>query len=182
MMNNNMGNLGQGFSVDQLPQDDSFDTIPAGWYNAKITESELRDTRAGTGQYIQVRFDITGPQQAGRVMFDNLNIRNPSEVAERIGLQQLNSLLTACGLSSITDTSQLIGHDVQIQVSRTEDSSQYADVNGFRNDVKAYRAVGGGSAAPMPQQQQAQQMQQSPQQMQQQAAQPAPQQTPPWQQ
>src|SRR5690625_5981936 len=97
MMNNNMGNLGQGFSVDQLPQDDSFDTIPAGWYNAKITESELRDTRAGTGQYIQVRFDITGPQQAGRVMFDNLNIRNPSEVAERIRSEEHTSELQSRG-------------------------------------------------------------------------------------
>ena len=150
---NSTGNLGQGFNVNELPESEGgdFSTIPAGTYQASITQSRLETTKAGTGQYIKMRFDITGPTHAGRVLFCNLNIRNPSAKAEQIGLQQLNELMRAIGLASVTDTDQLLGHNLQINVSRPkEDNPQYADADGFRNDIKGFKSMS-GSAAPMPQ-------------------------------
>lgn len=141
-----MAFLGQEFSVDQLPQGDNgnFEPLPAGWYTATITGAELRETKAGTGNYIAVRYDITGPTHQGRVVWQNLNIRNPNPKAEEIGHQQLGDLMRATGVGKITDTDQLIGGSCQIKLSIRKDD-QYGD----SNEVKACKAIS-GSAAPAP--------------------------------
>jgi hypothetical protein len=110
----------------------------------RISESGINNTKAGTGQYIKNRMDVIGPTHSGRVIFSNLNIRNPNPKAEEIGRQQLGDLLRAAGIASLTDTDQLVGAVVQVKLSVKEDE-QY----GAGNEVKAYKATD-GSAAPMP--------------------------------
>lgn len=110
--------------------------------------AELKDTKAGTGQYISVRYDITGPTCQGRVVFGNLNIRNPSPKAEEIGRQQLGSLLRAIGVREIKDTDQLIGGQLEIKLS-VRKSEEYGD----SNDVKAFKALSGSAIPSAPTQQ-----------------------------
>ena len=71
-----MGFLGETFDINDIPEAEKreFEPVPAGWYTATIANAELRDTKAGTGKYISVRFDITGPEHQGRVVFTNLKI------------------------------------------------------------------------------------------------------------
>lgn len=141
-----MAFLGQEINVNDLPKgDNNFDPIPAGWYSATIAGAEVKPTKAGTGRYISVRFDITGPTHQGRVMFTNLNIQNPSPKAEEIGLQQLGSVLLAIGIAKIKDSDQLIGGNLQIKVT-VKDDPQYGRPG---NEVKAYRAIA-GSMPPAP--------------------------------
>ena len=135
-----MAFLGQTYAVKDIPEQDGFDPIPAGWYNAKITEAEVKSTKAGTGSYIKVRYDITGPTHQGRVIYGNINLSNPNQQAEQIGIQQLGSLARAIGLEVISDSDQLINRDVQIKLSIKKDTSgQYND----SNDVKGFKAVDG---------------------------------------
>ncbi len=113
-----MAQLRETFSVDTLPQSDrSYDPLPAGWYDAEIAGAEIRQTKAGTGEYIAVRYDITGPTHAGRVIFGNLNISNANPTAEKIGKQQLGELMLAIGLKNVSDTDQLIGHHCSIKLA-----------------------------------------------------------------
>jgi hypothetical protein len=147
--------LDQTFSVETLPQSEDYSVIPAGWYHASITDASVEPTKAGTGQYIKVRFDITGPSHQGRVVFTNLNIRNPNPKAEEIGQQQLNSLLRSIGVPSISDTDQLIGGNCQIKVT-VKNSEQY----GEGNEIKGFKAIQG--SAPPPPMQQAAPAQQAP--------------------
>lgn len=132
------------FSVDTLPEAQSYEPVPAGWYTASITQAEVKSTKAGTGQYIAVRFDITGPSAQGRVVFTNFNIRNPNPKAEEIGLQHLNGLLRSIGLASISDTDQLLGGNCQIKVAVKKDEE-----HGDGNEVKGFKAIQ-GSAPPPP--------------------------------
>lgn len=133
-----MANLGEQFSVDTLPQDEgSFDPVPAGDYTVTINEANLQDTKARTGQMIKMRLDIVAPSHEGRVLWANLNIRNPSETAERIGRQQLNSIMQAIGLQSIQDTDELVGGTLSVKVSIRQ-SEQY----GAQNEVKAFKPAG----------------------------------------
>lgn len=113
-----MAFLGETFNQQDLPQDQGgFDPLPEGWYTATISGAELKDTKAMTGQYIAVKYDITGPTHQGRVVFGNLNIRNPNPKAEEIGRQQLGELMRAIGLPSVQDTDQLIGGSLQIKLT-----------------------------------------------------------------
>jgi hypothetical protein len=137
-----MAQLPETFSADALPVSDrNFEPLPAGWYTAVVNGAEIKNTKAGTGQYIAIRYDITGPSHQGRVVFGNLNIKNPNPKAEEIGRQQLGELMRAIGLATVQDTDQLIGGQLQIKLEIRE-SEQY----GASNDVKGYKA--NGSAPP----------------------------------
>ncbi len=136
-----MANLGEIFDVEFLPQGKtSFDPIPAGWYTATIASAEVKATKNGTGQYIAIRYDVTGPTHQGRVIFGNLNIRNASPKAEEIGRQQLGELCRAIGLAKVGDTDQLVGHGLSIKVD-IEKSEQYGD----KNQVRGFKPVAGGA-------------------------------------
>ncbi len=134
-----MAFLNETFDVNELPQGNgNFDPLPPGWYHANITGAELKSTKAGNGQYIAVRYDITGPTHQGRVVFGNLNIKNPNPKAEEIGRQQLGEIMRAIGLAKVTDTDQLIGGSLQIKLEIRQQEGYEPS-----NDVKGYKATSG---------------------------------------
>ena len=134
--------MGFTFKLDDLPTSTSSDPIPAGWYTAKITEAEEKDTKAGDGQYIKLRFDITGPSHEGRVVFTNLNHQNKNSKAVEIALSHLRQIMVAGGLREVTHSDQLIGLDIAIKVSIRK-SAEYGD----QNDIKEYKPVGSAPAS-----------------------------------
>lgn len=135
-----MAFLDQEFNVDSMPVGNgNFDPLPDGWYTATISGAELKATKAGDGEYIAVKYTVTGPTHQGRVVFGNLNIKNPSQKAEEIGRQQLREVMLAIGLPKVRDTDKLIGGQLSIKLSvRT---GEYAG-----NEVKGYKAIGGAPA------------------------------------
>ena len=140
-----MGFLGETIDLNDIPVSEKrdFEPVPAGWYTVAIAGAELRDTKAGTGKYISVRFDITGPEHQGRVVFTNLNTRNPNPKAEEIGRQQLGEIMRAIGVQKLEDTDELIGGNLSIKVTVKNDPTY-----GPGNEVKGFKAVD-GSAPPI---------------------------------
>lgn len=155
-----MALLNQTFEAAQLPESQSFDQLPAGVYHVSIDEAEVCNTKAGTGQYIKLKLNVNGPTHQGRIIFCNINFRNPNPKAEEIGLSQLRSLMAAIGIATLKDTDQLLGANLSVKVNIKKDE-EYGD----RNEVKQFKAYGGGSQAPsmggssMPMNQAAQQQQ-----------------------
>lgn len=138
-----MAFLNETFEADNLPQGNSYEALPAGWYNVNVTGAELKNTKAGNGQYIAVRYDVTGPTHQGRVVFGNLNIKNHNPQAEEIGRQQLGELMRAIGLARVTDTDQLIGGSLQIKLEIRQQEGYEPS-----NDVKGYKATSGSVPTP----------------------------------
>ena len=127
----------------EASSEDQFSPIPAGWYTAVVSSARIQTTKAGTGEYISVRLDITGPESEGRVVFTNLNIRNPSPKAEEIGRQQLGEMMRAIGLSKINDTDQLLGGNLEVKITVRDDPNW-----GPGNNVKAFKAIKGSTLPP----------------------------------
>jgi hypothetical protein len=146
-----MSFFGEEFTVDTLPvSDNKFEPLPAGWYTATITGAEVKKTKAGTGEKIDMKYTITGPTHQGRIIFGNLNIRNPNPKAEEIARQQLGEIMRAIGLSKISDSDQLIGGNLQIKltIKKSEEYGDSNDVNGFKAiDGKAVNIVAGKPAS-----------------------------------
>lgn len=139
-----MATLGFTVNAQDLPEDQgSFDPIPAGSYNVRIADASLEKTKAGDGQYIKLRLDVTGPSHEGRVLFTNLNIQNPNPKAEEIGKQQLGSIMRAINLPAVSDTDQLVGGVMTVKVTIKQDEKY-----GPGNEVKSFKALDG--ASPMP--------------------------------
>jgi hypothetical protein len=132
--------LDQEYNINDLPEQDEFDVIPAGWYQAVITEAEVKTTKSGSGQYIAIRYDVTGPTHEGRVVFGNLNIRNDNPVAEQIGMKQMRGIMAAGGLSSVKNSDQFCGIALQIKVKISK-SEEYGD----KNEVADVRPLSGSS-------------------------------------
>ena len=142
-------------SLSDLPESTggAYDPLPAGWYTAMIAGADLQATKDGSGQYIKIRYSITGPSHQGRVVFGNLNIKNQSAKAEEIGRAQLGELMRAIGLARVQDTDQLIGGNLSIKLdirpARTDASS--GKTYDAQNEVKGYKVAGGTApAASMP--------------------------------
>ena len=134
-----MAFLDETFESDKMPVgENNFDPLPAGWYSARITKTEVKNTKTGAGKYIAVRYDILGPTHQGRVVFGNLNIKNQSTKAEEIGRQQLGEIMRAIGVARVTDSDQLVGGNLMIKISLTT-SEQY----GEGNDIKGFKAMAG---------------------------------------
>lgn len=139
-----MAFLDQPINVNDLPQDEggNFDPLPAGDYIATISGADLKMTKAGTGQYINLKLKIEGPTHAGRVIFSMINIRNQNPEAERIGRTQLGNIQRALGIATLQDTDQLIGGQIAVKVAVKPATEQYP----AGNEVKAYKAVNGAQA------------------------------------
>lgn len=135
--------LGETFNTNELPRSDSYEPLPEGWYNVRISEADVQMTKAGTGRYIKLRLDVIGPTHEGRVLFTNLNINNPNPEAERIGRQQLGDVLRAIGLAAIEDTDQLVGGTLSVKaVIKAQEGYEP------RNEIKRFKALE-GSAPPV---------------------------------
>lgn len=132
----------RAISAVKLEEVDNFDPIPAGVYTAQINSVQIKDTKAGTGKYLSVMLQITGPAYQGRVVFDNINTQNPNQVAVDIGMATLKKIAKAIGEETILDTDQMIGAAVEIKV-KIEDSPEY----GAKNVVKDYKPITGNAPA-----------------------------------
>lgn len=147
-----MAFLGETFSINSLPQDErNYDLIPEGWYTVKMTQADVKPTKSGTGEKIDIRYDIMGPTQQGRVIFGSVNIRNQSPQAEEIGRQQLGRIMRAIGLDEIENTDQLIGGELQIKITikQPSDKDRAAGYDRTKNEISGYKACEGRSA-PLP--------------------------------
>lgn len=136
------GNL-SGFNAEEIEPQGSFEPIPAGWYTAMITESEFKPTKNGTGEYLQLRFDIIEGEHEGRVVFDRLNLSNPNQTAVDIAQRQLSSICRAVGVMAPDDSSDLHDKPLKIKVSIRPAGNGY-DAS---NEIKAYASVDGADAA-----------------------------------
>ena len=143
-----MASLGQEFNVADLPENTGFLSIDPGWYTVTIDSADVKPTKSGTG--MSTGYKINGPTNAGRLIFGFINLTNANSECERIGRGDLGALSRAVGIAKINDSDQLLGKSLEIQVTKEKDSSQYADENGFRNNIKSYRALKGVSLGDSP--------------------------------
>lgn len=111
----------------------SYDPVPEADYTLKALEAEEKDTSTG-GVMIKVKFEITRGEFNGRYIWQNFNIVNKSEAAQRIGRQQLVSWATACGKADCDDTDKLIEKQFSATVGIEKGTGGYA----ASNRIKAF--------------------------------------------
>lgn len=140
-----MGFLSQSFDINDLPASQGYGVLPAGWYAATISKCDVKPTKAGTGEYINICYSITGPSHQGRTVWGNINIRNPNPKAEEIGRQQLGELMRAIGIAKVSNTDQLIGTSLMVKVTVRED-----DRGSEQNEVRGFKALQGGTIPSIP--------------------------------
>lgn len=126
-------------------RESQYELLPAGWYTAQVTDSEIVTLRTGNGQAIKLTFDILSEGYRGRKVWARLNVRHTNQDAERIAQQQLRELCESVGIARFNDTVELHNKPVQVKIKiRKDDTGQYED----QNDVVGFKSAGAGSPVP----------------------------------
>lgn len=136
------------FDTNNAPKrENSYELLPAGWYTAQVTESEITPLKSGQGQALKLTFEVLQDGYRNRKVWARLNIRHSgSPEAERIANEQLRELCESVGVVRMSDTVELHNKPVSIRVKIREDKSgQYEP----QNEVIGYKPVAGSAAAPM---------------------------------
>lgn len=130
-----MADLG-GFDANNVEPCQDFEPIPAGKYPAVITDSEMKGTKAGTGQYLELTFEVIDGEHKGRRLWSRLNLDNPSPKAVQIAQAELSALCRAVGVLAPNDSVEL--HDlplvIHVKCRKREDTGE------ITNEVKGYSA------------------------------------------
>lgn len=109
--------------------------LPAGQYEVVITKSDIKPTKAGTGEYIELEMQVVDGPHSGRRIWERLNVSNPNKQAEDIAKAALGALCVATGKLDMEDTEEL--HDIPFIVSLEID----------RKDPERNRVMGYGQAS-----------------------------------
>ncbi len=122
--------------IPEEAEDDPFAPIPAQWYEAEITKSELKVTKDKKGKYISLHFKVTDGDHKNRMLFTNLNIINASEVAVKIARSDLKKICAACDHEGeLEDTTDLHNIPMWVKASIKPETSQWP----AKNELKDFR-------------------------------------------
>lgn len=142
-----MANLGIDYQNSKLMDD--YTPIPVGDYKAVITESEVKPTKAGDGQFLNLKVEVIEGEYSGRIIFVILNLWNPNPKAVEIANRELATIVAAVGRPGAQDSAELHNIPMTVTVGIQEGQGQYGPSNRIKN-YKPYAAASApASAAPV---------------------------------
>ena len=142
-----MSNLaGYNFNAEEVEPSSSFDPIPAGWYTAIISNSELKATRDGYGEYLSLTLQVIEGQYENRLVFARLNLKNANDKAVDIARKDLAAICRAVGVMSPQASEELHDIPLMIKVKVRAASGDYE----ASNDIGGYKTVEGQDLTPAP--------------------------------
>lgn len=125
------------FDASGIDTTSQFDAIPAGDYEAMVTDSTMKSTKDGTGQYLELTIEIQSGQFQGRRLWDRLNLSNRNPKAVEIAQKQLAQLCHATGVLQVQDSQQLHNRPIVMKVAVKNDPER-----GPSNEIKGYKSKG----------------------------------------
>lgn len=141
-----MAFLGGTFDATAVEPQGDYTPVPPGEYKVQITSSEMVENSAKTGHMLKLEIEIIEGDQAGRKLYDRLNLDNPNAQAVEIAQRTLSAICHATGKLSVQDSEELHMRPmiavVKVDPGRTVNGKEYGPSNG----IKTYKAL--SSAAP----------------------------------
>jgi hypothetical protein len=140
-----MANL-SGFNANNVEPAAAFDPIPAGKYIAAITHSEMKPTKAGNGNFLELTFEVVDGEFKGRKLWARLNLENPNHVTVQIARAELSAICRAVGVMEPRDSLELHGIPMEVNVKQ----KARAETGEITNEIKGFakRNVGQATTAP----------------------------------
>ena len=144
------------FDANQVEPSSGKDPVPAGKYVAAITNSEMKPTKNGAGQYLELEYQIIDGEHKGRKLWSRHTLQHTSAQTVQIARGELSAVCRAIGVMQPKDSAELhnLPMTVTVKVKKREDNGE------LTNEISAWArkdaAVGapqqagatGGPAAP----------------------------------
>ena len=137
------------FNANDVEPNAPRETLPPGDYVVEIVRSEMKATKNGTGQYLELELMITKGPHLNRRLFDRLNLVNANQQAVDIANRTLSAICHATGQMTVSDSEQL--HHI-LMVAKVAVRPAGPDKGGImrdaQNEVRGYSAVNGAQPTP----------------------------------
>jgi hypothetical protein len=135
-----------GFDATNVEPNAGFDPIPAGKYLAAITASEMKPTKNGKGEYLELEMEVLEGPFKGRKLWDRLTLRHPNTQTVEIARGTLSVICRAVNVLRPRDSVEL--HNlplvVSVAIKNREDNGEPT------NTIKGYAKRDAGVAAQRP--------------------------------
>lgn len=126
------------FDATLVKPQQSFDALPAGKYEVIITESEMKATKSGSGEYLQLTFEVVNNENFdGRKLWSRLNLVNDNKTAVEIAERELSAICHCVRVLSPNDSEEL--HDKPLIVDVVQEMGPSGSAI---NRIKGYRMAG----------------------------------------
>ncbi len=99
-----------------------------------VSGSEMKPTKAGTGSFLELAFEIIEGPYKGRRLWARLNLDNPNQTAVKIVRAELSAICRAVGVMSPKDSVEL--HNLPLLI--TVRCKKRADTGEITNEIKGY--------------------------------------------
>lgn len=137
-----MAFLGGTFDATAVEPQGDYSPVPPGEYKVQIISSEMVENSAKSGHMLKLEIEIVEGDQAGRKLYDRLNLDNPNAQAVEIAQRTLSAICHAVGKLSVSDSEELHMKPmlavVKVDPGRTVNGKEYGPSNG----IKTYKALG----------------------------------------
>lgn len=130
-------------------RESNYELLPAGWYTAQVTESEIVKLNSGNGSALKLTIEVVQDGHRGRKVWARLNVQHSNPVAEKIAQEQLRELCDSIGVVRMQDTVELHNKPFAVKLKiRKDTAGQYED----QNEVTGFKPAGSGNSVmqPMP--------------------------------
>ena len=134
------------FDATQVSPESQFAPVPNGDYPVVITESEVKPTKDGAGQHLQLTLEVIDGHYKGRKIWDRLNLWNKNSTAVEIAQRALSQICHAIGVLQVQDTVMLHNKPLVATLAVRAAGGGYDE----SNDVKGYKAYSSGPAPVAP--------------------------------
>ncbi len=122
------------FNASEVEPSAGFEPIPAGKYQAVIVDSELKQTKSGSGEYLELVFEIIAGEYRNRKLWTRLNINNPNAEAARHARADLSAICRAVNVINPGDSIELHNLPLTITVRVKKDK----ETGTLSNDTCGY--------------------------------------------
>lgn len=138
------------FNANEVEPSVGFEALPAGKYQAVISDSDMKVNRAGTGEYLLLEFEIIEGDYKGRKLWSRLNLNNPNPEAVRLARADLSAICHAVNIIQPRDSSELHNLPLTITVKcrKNQDDEIVNEIRGYaakENKAVAAEKVGFGT-------------------------------------
>ena len=133
-----------GYNAEDHEPLGDFSPVPKGDYQGIAIESEMKSTKAGTGNYLSIVWELIDDEYQGRKLFSNINLDNPNPKAVEIAQRELSSICRATGVLRPKDSEELHNIPVMLKVG----VEKRKDTEEFSNRIKGYSAIEGSNSQP----------------------------------
>jgi hypothetical protein len=122
------------FDASQVDPSVPYETLPPGKYLVEITETEMKPTKNGTGEMLQIEFTVIEGEFKNRKVWDHLCLNHPTTKVVEIARANLSAICHAVGVMRPGESIEL--HHIPLVISvkcKADDST-----GEIRNEVKSY--------------------------------------------